>query len=157
MRIFSDIIEGIKNLWKWLPIVWKDRNWDQYYLYELLHFKLQNMERLHRNYSYSLYADRTADQLKVCKLLLDRLIKDEYYENTFRNHDKKWGRPKIRYEPVGDRYKKLVMYRKNVTEENEEQERKEFLRLCEHEHMLRKQDIEYLFKLMTKHIGRWWD
>ncbi len=28
--------QGIKNLWYWLPIIWKDRSWDDHYIFEVL-------------------------------------------------------------------------------------------------------------------------
>ena len=40
--IFYSLIYGIKNCIKWFPIVWKDRNWDELYIYMLLQFKLKN-------------------------------------------------------------------------------------------------------------------
>ena len=39
--LHRDFIEGIKNLIKWFPIIWKDRNWDHSYIYEILKFKLK--------------------------------------------------------------------------------------------------------------------
>jgi len=37
----KDIINGVKNLYKWFPIVWKDRDHDHYFIYETLRFKLE--------------------------------------------------------------------------------------------------------------------
>ena len=34
-------IRGIKNLWKWLPVVWKDKDWDPSHIYKILQFKLE--------------------------------------------------------------------------------------------------------------------
>ncbi len=33
-------ITGVKNLWKWFPTIWKDRDWDDYYIWILLEKKL---------------------------------------------------------------------------------------------------------------------
>ena len=32
---------GVKNLWYWLPIIWRDRNWDGHYIYEIMKHKLK--------------------------------------------------------------------------------------------------------------------
>src|SRR6185295_9596120 len=37
---------GIKNIIKWLPIVWKDRDWGDWYIYEILKFKIKNTRDL---------------------------------------------------------------------------------------------------------------
>jgi len=152
MNLFIDLRQGIKNLWKWFPVIWNDRDWDQCYLYKFLHFKLQNMEDLHRNYGHSLDNRKIADKIKVCKLLLDRLIKDEYYENAFKNHDKKWGELELDWNSNC-----LIKRPYAITEKEKEKELKEFNRLCQHELYLRRQDINYLFKLMAKHVEGWWD
>jgi hypothetical protein len=34
---------GIRNLCRWLPIIWRDRDWDHGYLSRMLEFKLHNM------------------------------------------------------------------------------------------------------------------
>ena len=52
----------------------------------------------------------------------------------------------------------LHIDRPNVkTEEDKEQERKEFRRASEHEAKLREQDLDMLFKNMRKYIQTWWD
>ena len=37
----KDFIQGIKNLWKWFPTIWKDRDWDHNFIYALLVKKLE--------------------------------------------------------------------------------------------------------------------
>src|SRR5690625_7715930 len=37
--------EGIIRLFKWLPIIWKDRDFDEHYMVEILQFKLRSEER----------------------------------------------------------------------------------------------------------------
>jgi hypothetical protein len=33
-------IQGVKNLWYWVPVIWKDRNWDSHYIFDMLQHKL---------------------------------------------------------------------------------------------------------------------
>ena len=40
-HLHKDIKQGFKNLWKWLPVIWKDRDWDTHFIYELLKKKLE--------------------------------------------------------------------------------------------------------------------
>ena len=159
-NFFRSIKYGIQNLITWFPIIWKDRDWDHWYLYTILKFKLSNMEKLHRKYGHCVNSEKMADQIKVCVNLLDRLIKDEYYEMTFKNHEKKWGEAHFNWDNCEDKkgYCSLRIERDNVkTDEDKKQERKQFRRLCKIEANLRKQDVEYLFKIMEKHIQGWWD
>lgn len=73
---------GIINLIKWLPIIWKDRDWDEYFLYKILHKKLSHMEVAFRtNYDWG-QDESLADEIKVVKEALGRLIEDEYYKEA---------------------------------------------------------------------------
>jgi len=39
------IRQGIKSLIIWFPVIWKDRWWDQYFIYVVLRHKLHLMEK----------------------------------------------------------------------------------------------------------------
>lgn len=39
----KDIANGVKNLYMWFPIIWRDRNWDQQYLLDMMMFKMSLM------------------------------------------------------------------------------------------------------------------
>jgi len=92
-----------------------------------------------------------ARKIMICRILLDRVIKQEY--PCWDKHNKKWGNRKFNWiENV------MKIEIENVkTKKDEKQESKEFKRYCMHEEMLIKQDYDYLFKLLNKHIRGWWD
>lgn len=77
-------INSIKNLIKWLPIIWKDRDWDHAYVEDILLFKLNNMYKRFSNPD-STYVDWETDStsealkaLKLCIQILERR-RDNYY------------------------------------------------------------------------------
>lgn len=152
---------GILNLIKWFPVIWQDRDWDHYYLYVILQHKLKHMEHLHIHYSHLMSGSQTAKEIKTCLILLERLMEDEYHENASIEYHKKWGRPKFNWTKLPDderNYSELEITHKYVkTKKDESQNIKDFHRTCDHERNMRKQDIEYLFKYMEKHIEGWWD
>jgi len=158
MRI-RRIYESIKNVIRWVPITYKDKEWDSQYLFEIMKFKLSNMERAFREYGHHVNAERDADEMHKCVLLLDRVIKDEYYENVFKHHNKKWGEPKMNFVDIGNpNGKRLDITHANVkTEEDKIKERKEFRVLCQKENDMRQQDLDLLFKTMNRKILGWWD
>lgn len=159
-NFFIDLNYGIRNLISWTPIIWADRDWCQFFLYKILRLKLSRMEKLQRKYGHSVDSHKYADQLKVCVNLLDRLLKDEYHEMVFKNHDKKWGETHFNFIPLEDKpdLLELKITRDNVkTEVEKEKERKEYRILCEAENKLRKQDIKYLCYMINKYVEHWWD
>lgn len=155
-----DIPYGIKNLIKWFPVVWKDRDWDHYFIYVTLRQKLHFTEQHIRNHDFHTRAKQDADNIKTCVLLLDRLIADKYYDMAYKKIEEKWGDLEMSTSPYKD---DPALYEVNITrpgiktEEDEKQEKKEFKNAYEHEQYLRSQDKELLFKLINKHIEGWWD
>ena len=74
------IKQGTKNLVVWFPIIWQDRWWDHSFLYSILRFKLLLMEEGFRKRGHTVNHLKDAHNIKICKLLLDRLINDAYID-----------------------------------------------------------------------------
>ena len=166
MNIFERIHNkalGIKYMTikfiKWAPVIWNDEDWDHYYLYIILQYKLKRMEGFfNSDRAMASRGVEEAKKMKTCINLLDRLIKDEYDENAFKEYYKKWGRSKFEWIPIDDEYTTLEITNKKVkTEEDKKQETKDFLKAGDHERKMKKQDVDYLFKYIGKHIESWWD
>jgi hypothetical protein len=150
---------NLKKL-RWIPIIWKDQDWDHWYLYKIIQVKLKHMEEYQRKYGISVNNNDYADQMKVCINLLERLIKDDYMENAFKNHDVKWGESSLTFSPLpeNDKLSSIGIKReKAITAEEIEQERKEAKRLYKHADKLQQQDLDILFSNMKKQILGWWD
>ena len=67
---------GIKNLWRWFPIIWKDRDWDYYYIFQVLKFKLEKQAKHLNKYG----SERDAELMMTCVRLINKLQNEEYYE-----------------------------------------------------------------------------
>jgi len=156
--IHYDIPYGIKNLFIWAPIIWKDRSWDFIYLFFILHKKLSLMEPSIRD-GHCVGGPKRAKDIKTCRLLVKRIIDDNYHENAFINHDKKWGELNIEFVPTEDKKLcKLEVNRDNVKNEKErEEERKQSNFLYKHSDKMKDQDVKLLFKIMSKKGLSWWD
>jgi len=150
---------GVKNLITWLPVIWKDRWWDSYFIYPILHKKLSMMESHIRKYGHHVDAERDADKIKVCVLLLKRIMDDEYGDMAFKRHEEKWGKSEMSFVETDDPNlsRMLIEYDNVKTEKDEVEEKKDFKRAIEHEDYLKKQDINILFKTIEKQISSWWD
>lgn len=76
---FRGITRGTLNIIKWMPVIWRDRDFDQEYLYIIMYEKLSNMEKFFRSeYAYTMCAVDTADEIKEAKDLLGAMINNEY-------------------------------------------------------------------------------
>lgn len=157
---WRDIQVGIKNLILWFTTIWNDRWWDHSFIYTMLHKKLSLMEYSIRKHGHHTNADKDADKIKKCVLLLDRLMKDDYHEIAFKRHYEKWGEPQMNWKDTkegSDLVQLCIIHEGVKTEEDKKQERKQFKTAAEMENHLRQQDIDMLFDQMKKHIQTWWD
>lgn len=151
-NLYYTIKYGIRNLIRWFPVIWNDRDWDQAYIYELLHKKFEHMELLHRKHSYKLYSNKTADELRTAKSLCKRLQNNNYLLNALIEYHKKYGE--------NDNYltfEKLPNGGSKVVFTNNNEQRKMFKKAGVHRDYMEKQDIEYLFNFIKNHIQKWWD
>ena len=151
--MFYRLKQGIINLIKWFPIIWQDRDWDYHYIYKILHFKLKNMEEfMLGNKCWSANHKQIAHEIKIAKLLLERLMKDNYLENAMYWYDKKF-EDRSWDEMFQDEGNGLKRY---IGDPNIERD-KSFGKCCKHSDYMEKQDLNYLFKHMRKYIKNWWD
>jgi len=151
--------KGVQNLIKWFPIIWNDRDWDWHYWLEMNIKKLGDMEKTIREHGCHVHHIRDADTIRKAVLALKRLEADDYHENAFVNHNKKWGKLKVSW---GDKDKNncrewLSNRDGAVTDKEKEQERKETRRLFKHSDYMQRQDLEYATSIINKYLFHWWD
>lgn len=153
--LYYNIKYGIMNLFIWFLPVWKNRDWDPYYIYRLLQFKIQLMEKLFKANDRYIGCKRDVHKMMICRVLLKRLADDDYLENATINHDKKWGD----YANSNDKTDFSAMFRREnaITEENHKQQGEEFMRLGRHADRMAEQDLDLLFKILRRNIQLWWD
>ena len=70
--------QGIINLIKYFPVIWKTREWDSGFTYELLIFKLKQQAKCLRKYNRYVGVQRDCQIIDAVVKLLER-DKDEYY------------------------------------------------------------------------------
>jgi DNA gyrase/topoisomerase IV subunit A len=68
----------IYNLYRWLPIIWKDQDWDHHYIFEILKHKLTFMSDTIRKRDNHTLAKYDADRMMLCVKLIDKVQNEEY-------------------------------------------------------------------------------
>lgn len=70
--------DGIANIFKFLPIVWRDRDWDHSFLLTIIEFKLRNMAHYHKNYGMTTVRNKIAKKLTKMADITDRISENNY-------------------------------------------------------------------------------
>lgn len=119
--------------WKLLrdygPVIWRQGECDQSYLYELLLVKFKRMRRRAENHSMIADWGRQARDYMIAENLLTRLLNDEYGDPEY------------------------VTSNEDGSEKAWKKRRRQF----KHEEYLRQQDIDTLCRLIRRRVQVWWD
>jgi hypothetical protein len=78
----DDVVIGIKNIFRWIPVIWFDRDFDWSYLASIMEYKLRRMSSNFNKYGHHVSSKKDAKRMIICAELLKRLISEEYFEKT---------------------------------------------------------------------------
>lgn len=163
---------GVKNLWHWFPTIWKDRDWDDYYIWILLEKKLIKQAKYISKRSIHLNAKRDAERMMTCVRLIEK-VREEWYRMEYMDYHKSeyhWDdiedRPdykQLRIEELSenfdDYFRKYPLVYKQVIKMDRAASRKNdksyiAMNISWENH---KRAKSLLFKMLNQHIESWWD
>jgi hypothetical protein len=79
------VMQGLKNLWRWFPIVWQDRDWDDHFIFEALKFKLKNTADYFEEKQRFVGWEDEVRYIRICETLIER-IQNDYYRMEYQDH-----------------------------------------------------------------------
>lgn len=180
--LHKEIWTGLKNLWYWLPVIWKDRHWDDHYIFEVMMHKLKAQAKYIGDRDWHTRAQRDSEIMMTCVRLM-KLVKDEYYSSEYSDYHK----TKYWFEDVPEKedfkswesrqlgenfddffkkyplaYKKVLTNKKlqifGIEARDGETEGDAKQRIAMNiGHYNHNRARKLLFKLMEENIERWWD
>jgi hypothetical protein len=158
---------GCKNIIKWTPTLFKDRDWDQYHIYTILQKKIefQRKEIVYANRSTRVWQDNR--DMTIILNLLER-VKDGYYEseNTDYYEMKVETIPvdgtslkQMKFEVLSERYDEYLnnyksSVRKVLKEEGEIDKETLCMLVARHN---QEKARKLLFNMLNEKIEGWWD
>ena len=171
------LYKGIKNLIQWFPVIWKDRDWDSYYIFQILEHKLKLQSKGISKRDIHMNAQRDVEIMMACVRLMEK-VRDGYYESEYMDYHetKMWfesieDKPgystwesKIISENFDDYFKKYsLIYKRvlngegifNINKESENQRKNAIAMNIAHINEQRANKL--LFKMLENNIRRWWD
>ncbi|MFA5153071.1 MAG: hypothetical protein WC554_10960 [Clostridia bacterium] len=134
MKAIRNFIYSVKNIIKWIPVLWKDREWDYMFLYEIVYQKIHNMRKYHEKANFFVGVENEIKWMKVCEKLLRILIDSTYWEDEYDNKPLN-----IRKMNLTDVYLKLYEKNNGRTDIREEKAKR------------------LLFKILSWRVEYWWD
>jgi len=168
---------GIKNIIYWFPIIWKDRNWDDHYIFDILKHKLKAQAKYIGDRDWHTRAQLDAKRMRLCVSLIEK-VQDETYEMEYTDYgkDRIWFTPcndgtessLINSEIIEDNYseffKKYPLIYKRVlkgegpfTLDGKGDSEMNKLIAMNISHINQERVHKLLFKILEENIRGWWD
>jgi hypothetical protein len=179
----KDFINGIKNLWKWFPTIWRDRDWDANFIYEIIKVKLEHQAKYIGDHDRHTRAKRDSELMRLTSRLIQR-CQDDFYDMEYMDYhesnmnwlditpednipEKYKDSKRLEIELVSERFdeyfkKYPIQYKRVLSGEinrfdrgGEEKDKQLIAMEIAHENQDRCRKL--LFKIMERHIEGWWD
>lgn len=150
----------VKNIIKWSPILWSDRDWDHSYILNALKFKIQCTSKyinLHKRYEGY---ERDVERMNLCIKLIDKYLSSDYeveYQDYYNDQHSfsfiyKGGSEFNNLKEYFSKYPNT--YRKIYNKYPNKGEIHNALMLGSYRQNRVK---ELIFKLLNNNIEKWWD
>lgn len=172
----KDFVRGVKNLWKWFPTIWKDRDYDGHYIFEVIRVKLEHQAKYIGGNDRHTTAKRDAEKMRLVSKLI-KLQQDDFYDMEYMDYHntkynfvptdetEKWYRMEdtLISENFDDYFKKYPRQYKRVLsgeinrfgKEVDETDKQRIAMEIAHENQERCRKL--IFKIIESEIGKWWD
>jgi hypothetical protein len=169
--------QGVKNIWYWFPIIWKDRNWDDHYIFEILKHKLKAQAKYIGKRDFHTRAQLDAKRMRLCIELINKVQEEEYSSEYMDYHrDRVWftdcedrpGSSLYNSEEIWEKYdeyfKKYPLIYKRVMkgegvftlDGRDESDMKRIIAM-NIAHLNHDRARKLLFKIMEQNIEGWWN
>lgn len=163
----KDFMNGVKNLVRWFPVIWKDRDWDDHFIWKVMMQKLKFQSKYIGDNDRHMSAKRDAEIMMTCVRLMEK-VKEEYYgmeymdyqESNFNFIDCETpGYKELKIDEVWEKYDhffaKYPLVHKRMVQKYPNEDKKYIAMKVALENHNRARRL--LFKLMEVNIERWWD
>jgi hypothetical protein len=157
----------IKNVWRWLPIIWKDKDYDHHFISEILIKKLEHTRDFFlSDDTHIAEASQVAAQIQeaINRLHMTRDSWEFYEDPAMEQLEQKWGKTTFEHIPYQHtKDGKVLSYElkskteKVITEEDEEQYKEEFRKTLKDVRKKYIKDKIAAYEFIGRNMDTWWD
>jgi hypothetical protein len=157
LQRIENLFFAIYRIGYWLPVIWKDRWWDSSFLLRIMEVKLRYDADRYKRMGTHVGNDRRVRQIRTAAILCKRLDEQDYttpWDKEFEQAGNNlWNYMENHTETMGSNL--IVHTSRGYIESKRLSDASRWA--IRREDDMRKQDLEYLCKLLQKHLFKWWD
>ena len=165
--IHREFSHGVKNLWKWFPTIWKDRDWDHNFIYNLLAKKLEFQADFIGKSGIHIDAKRDAERIRLVVKLI-KLQQESFYameymdysETEFKFIPTKHELYEVQINEISESYDEYFakyprQYKIALQECGADASKTKLAIVIGTQNQQRSKDL--LYRIIQENIERWWD
>ena len=176
---------SVGNLIKWFPFIWKDRDWDDHYIFEVFKFKLEKQAKYIKEKGFHTNSDLDSKRMMLCVKLMEK-VQEDFYTMEYMDYEDKdfffvptgegiedgeggyYMETRLKKENLNDFFKiHPLVYKKIVTDKKYHIFKMDNDDLTSYEVKSRialnigrynhERARKLLFKILSENIERWWN
>jgi hypothetical protein len=164
---------GIVNVWKWLPIIWDDKDWDYWHVYKILEFKTNNIANLIEKSDRYEGTEHKVSRMRLLNKLIKRLQEEHYSLECFNYETSTFDFvPTVEVDENGDNYYRMhseviedrlddyfkkypLVYKRVVSKLGDQSGR---MRIAIHMSRANHERAKRIaFNILNNHVETWWN
>jgi len=162
MYKLKQFFKSLYNVYRWLPIIWKDRDYDYFYIFEVLKFKIKNQINYLKVEGHHQEDKFDIQRMETCLKLIER-VQTDYYQDEYGEYLES-NTNYLEIEPTNNSGK-LDMYFSKYSRSYKIVKSAENLKFSANTkygiainigHINHAKAVRVLFKLLERNIEKWW-
>ena len=167
---WSNLKNGIRNLIAWSPVIWKDRDWDDSFFFEVIKFKITKMAKYHGTRRPYVGDNRNVEIMNLIVRLIEKFKNETYLHEYFDYvEDKVWFekiegtdcydmKSETLVDNLDEYFKKYPLLKKQAEQHPFYKQNPERVTLAISMGMIQHDKVKYLiFELMKRNVKKWWE
>ncbi len=139
--------KSIKNIIRWIPTLWNDRDWDGTYMHQIMKKKLEHMKEYFETTNIDFEGRlRVIEYISLCIKMLNKIIEDDFYNDSSSMIDKvEW------FDVIGEIDSVMLK-----TRYKDPFDRDDMLEMMKIEAKYAEKYRKTLYNIIANRIQRWW-
>lgn len=150
----------LRRVAKWLPVIWRTREYDYRYLIDINLFQLEQMAKFFESSdTVSMESKDIARRIRTVHNLMKKVYDEDYALECFSKMEQLYGECNMEFRKIGtsNLYEIVDVYDREYTEEELEKIKIHRSQLIKESERKQERAHDLLWRLISHNIRRWWD
>ncbi len=146
-----------KKYKEWKEFLKDDEDYDWQFIIRVLSYKLKRTRTEIHKHKRFIGFSKVCTEIKEVEILLNRVNKDNYFNNELKDFEKKYGKVKNKFIQQEDGSYRSETNWDKIPKEKRGPAKRVYKNLLKKADKKSEEDLNKAFSLLSKNIRKWWD